>query len=338
MKSEGLMVLRSIAEFAVLAIVCAIMPHRASAATTFTNVWIFGDSYSDVGNFFISSGGATPPSAFGFNNGRYSNGEVWVDHLAAGLGLPAVTPGFNSSFLPGNNLAVGGAMTNTLNSQLPTPGSGMRSQVNGFLTFYNPLIPAGQNAGSLFVLFGGANNGYLWTAPFNLGDLATIIANAMSDIDGMVRNLNSVGAQTFMIPNLPGVAVADDWFVGSPEGTLFFAQQFNASLATTIAALRTELGIDIVEVDFFSLFQNLLNDMSDGITNISEPCLNMSSGFALESLCSNPAEYLMFDALHPSSSTHVAMGHAALSAIPLPATLPLFALALATVGVVRKKF
>lgn len=302
---------------------------NASAAAAFSNLWIFGDSYSDVGNFYISSGNQVPSSAFGFSNGRYSDGPIWADHLAAGLGLSTLTPGFNTAFSPGNNLAVGGAMTNTLNSQLPTPGTGMRSQVDGFLTFYNPFIPNGQNSSSLFVLFGGANNGYLWTSPFDLNDLAGIIASAMADIDGMVRDLHDAGAQSFMIPNLPGYSVVDDWFSGTPQGTLFFAQQFNASLADTIAALRAELGVTIIEVDFFGLFQSLLASPPPSITNVSQPCLDMSASLGFEGLCSNPEAFLMFDALHPSAATHALMGEAALSAVPLPTALPLFVLALA---------
>lgn len=321
----------------ICALLVALTASNAAIAASFSNLWIFGDSYSDVGNFHISSGGLIPSSAFGYSEGRYADGPVWADHLVAGLGLPPLSPGFNTAFLPGNNLAVGGAMTNTLNSQLPTPGTGMRSQVDGFLTFYNPLLSAAENSASLFVLFGGANNGYLWTSPFDLADLADIIASAMDDIDGMVRDLHNAGAQTFMIPNLPGYAVSDDWFIGTPEGTQFVSEQFNTSLADTIVTLRAELGVTIIEVDFFGLFQSLLTSPPPGITNLSEPCLNLNASLGLESLCSNPEAFLMFDALHPSAVTHALMGEAALSAVPLPATLPLLGLALAGFLPVRRR-
>ncbi|MGE3772164.1 MAG: hypothetical protein AB7I32_04520, partial [Gammaproteobacteria bacterium] len=146
---------------------------------------------------------------------------------------------------------------------------------------------------------------------------------------GMVRDLHDAGAQSFMIPNLPGYSVVDDWFSGTPQGTLFFAQQFNASLADTIAALRAELGVTIIEVDFFGLFQSLLASPPPSITNVSQPCLDMSASLGFEGLCSNPEAFLMFDALHPSAATHALMGEAALSAVPLPTALPLFVLALA---------
>jgi len=62
--------------------------------------------------------------------------------------------------------------------------------------------------------------------------------------------------------------------------------------------------------------------------------MNASQGF--ESLCANPEAFLMFDSLHPSAATHALMGELALSAVPLPPMLPVFALALAGLGLVRR--
>ena len=310
------------------------VPGTASSAITNPNaLWIFGDSYSDIGNFYISSGNTVPSSALGYDNGRWTDGAMWVEHLASALSLPALVPGFNFSGNAGTNLAVGGALTDTTNSQVPTAGSGMRSQVDGFRDFYNPFIPAGQNAGSLFVVFGGANNGYKWLDINDTALLDTLVDEAMTDIDGIVRDLHSYGAQYFLMPNLPGFTVPDDWFVGSPAGTIAFAQGFNAGLATKIAELRADLGVEIVEVDFFGLFQDLLTNTTDGITNISAPCLDLNAVGGFEGLCGNPEQYLMFDAIHPSAAAHEAMADAAFAAlVPIPAALPLFLSAVFGIG------
>src|SRR5579863_2178064 len=62
----------------------------ASAATPkFTNLYVFGDSYCDVGNVSIATQGARPGPLY--YEGRFSNGPLWVDHIASYLGVP-LTP------------------------------------------------------------------------------------------------------------------------------------------------------------------------------------------------------------------------------------------------------
>lgn len=66
-----------------------LFPLKATAAS-FTQIYVFGDSVSNIGNVFDSTGGAIPPNQFYFD-GRFSNGPVWVDYLAQDLGL-SLTP------------------------------------------------------------------------------------------------------------------------------------------------------------------------------------------------------------------------------------------------------
>jgi hypothetical protein len=68
------------------------------------NLVIFGDSFSDVGNAALASGGTVPNPAL-YSQGRFSNGPLWVDTLAKYLGEPAVRP----SLAGGLDYAVGGA-------------------------------------------------------------------------------------------------------------------------------------------------------------------------------------------------------------------------------------
>ena len=43
-----------------------------------TGIVSFGDSLSDVGNFYAATGGLAPPSSLNYDNGRFSNGLNWV--------------------------------------------------------------------------------------------------------------------------------------------------------------------------------------------------------------------------------------------------------------------
>src|SRR5262249_29275417 len=76
----------------------------------------FGDSLSDGGNVFTITGGTVP-----YPTGRFSDGPVWIERLAADLGVP-----IQPSVLSGTNFAFGGAETGLGNSLLrgilPVPG------------------------------------------------------------------------------------------------------------------------------------------------------------------------------------------------------------------------
>lgn len=73
-----------------------------ASASSFDNLYVFGDSLSDTGNVYALTGGHTPPAPY--YHGRFSNGPVWVESLANHLGL-SVDPSLNG----GTNYAFGGA-------------------------------------------------------------------------------------------------------------------------------------------------------------------------------------------------------------------------------------
>ncbi len=63
-------------------------------------LYVFGDSLSDVGNVFRATGRQYPASPPYFQ-GRFANGPVWVEYLADDLKLPRN---------PSTNFAFGGAI------------------------------------------------------------------------------------------------------------------------------------------------------------------------------------------------------------------------------------
>ena len=60
----------------------------AAWAGPYTGLVIFGDSLSDVGTAWIASNHAYPPPNSGYDEGRYSNGPLWLEDLAAALNVP----------------------------------------------------------------------------------------------------------------------------------------------------------------------------------------------------------------------------------------------------------
>src|SRR5579871_5109851 len=61
-------------------------PTAQAATPKYSALYVFGDSYCDVGNLFTVTGGAEPAAPY--YNGRFSNGPLWGDHVAGFLGVP----------------------------------------------------------------------------------------------------------------------------------------------------------------------------------------------------------------------------------------------------------
>ena len=116
-------------------------PGGAPHTVQFDNLVIFGDSLSDVGNLY---------KFLPYWNGRFSNGPVWIEQLAADLGMLAPTP----SSLGGNNFAWGGAQTGTGSSAAPVVPN-VREQVGLYLAT-EVVSPT-----ALYVLWAGANDFFI---------------------------------------------------------------------------------------------------------------------------------------------------------------------------------
>jgi phospholipase/lecithinase/hemolysin len=84
------------------------------AGPTFDAVYVFGDSYCDVGNIYTATKGTTPPPPY--YSCRFSNGPIWIEHLASAWGLP-----MQPSLKGGTDYAFGGAMvTQSVSTPLGT--------------------------------------------------------------------------------------------------------------------------------------------------------------------------------------------------------------------------
>jgi thermolabile hemolysin len=241
-------------------------------------IYTFGDSLSDTGNFFEATGNQFPPSP-PYSPGRFSNGPIWIDYLSQTLGLPAT-----SQF----NFAFGGATTGTDNTVIPgLPG--LQTEIGGFLAS-NP--PANPNA--LYVVWAGAND-YLGagisdpTVPIN--NLATAI-NSLADF----------GAKNILVVNLPDLGQipgSNGTPLETPLDALSTAHNFG--LANTINQLQTDFGSDVnlISFDVNALFKQVVDNPEDfGFTNVTDSCLVGITE------CNNPNEYLFWDELHPTTVGH----------------------------------
>src|SRR5271170_856297 len=89
--------------YSLIAVLISVAGVAARAASpSYDNLYVFGDSYCDVGNIFAVTGGAEPAAPY--YNGRFSNGPIWLDHVAGFLGVP-----LKPSLASGTDYAFGGA-------------------------------------------------------------------------------------------------------------------------------------------------------------------------------------------------------------------------------------
>ncbi len=264
----------------------------ARAADTPSAINTFGDSLSDVGNLYDLSGG-TIPNADDYFEGRFSNGPVWVEYLAASYGL-SVAP----SRTGGDNYAFGGASTGQ--ALLPP---GINRQVSAFTATSPPA-----SASALFVVWGGAND-YLGGA--------TLAATVVNNLASAISTLYADGARHFLVPNLADLGRAPST-MGTPEAAQLTALtlQHNALLASTLGLLsQANPGIETTLLDVYTLFeQAVANPSSFGFTNVTDACLDNLA-------CTDPDQYLFWDGLHPTTAGHQFLADFAVAAlVPEPVT------------------
>jgi phospholipase/lecithinase/hemolysin len=253
---------------------------------------IFGDSLSDTGNLFDLFGIPGPPNW----QGRFSNGPVWVEELAAQLGVPAPV----HSLAGGTNYAYGGAET----------GSGgffgllnMGGQVTRYLNTGPDPAP-----GDLFVLLGGAND-------FLNGQSNPAVP--VANLSLRIQSLAAAGAQRFLIANLPPIGQTPR-FRGTPDEAVFdqLAVDFNDLYAQELTQLETSLGITVERLDLFVAFDEILADPAAyGLTNVTDPAYDGST------IVPNPDEYLFWDDIHPTRVGHALLGDCAADLLA-PAGVP----------------
>ena len=208
-------------------------------AGPYSNLYIFGDSLSDTGNLALASGGGLPPlpAGSGFNgpyygNAQLSNGPVWTERLAAGLGLSPMAAA--PSLMGGNNYAFAGALTGT--SSTPP---GVLAQIVGpkALGLYgaNSTDMTVADPSALYVVIAGGNDMRAASAMFS-GNTAADIAGrqaaaitAITNLTTSVAVLASLGAKNFLVSTLPNLGYTPEAsLLGLVAASIDTTAQFNA--------------------------------------------------------------------------------------------------------------
>lgn len=260
----------------VLSAALILMSPTAQAMPAFDQIVVFGDSLSDNGNA-----------------GRFSNGPVWVEHLAERLGLT-----LKPSRTGGSNFAVGGARLD------PQSGNtSLRAQASAYLG-------APRSGGrSLHIVYGGGND--LLAA---VGDpqAQAMIETAVASLRSIVADLVGQGATDILVPNLPGIgitpAVQAKGSQAVPAGNQL-AGRFNAAVDRALSDFAGSPGVRLHRLDVWQLAERLQADpAAAGFVDIANPCNQRPS-------CEG---YLFWDNVHPTTQAHRRLADAAAQALDRP--------------------
>jgi phospholipase/lecithinase/hemolysin len=287
----------------------------ATGALAFSQVVAFGDSLSDTGNLYTSLGGAAPSAPY--SNGRFTNGPVAVEVLAKQLSVPLV------------DLAYGGALTGSTNQfesmSTTVENTGMAAQIDQYLA---PYAAKGKSvdASALYFVWGGGND---FLAALNAGDILgmpAVLQTAVSNLVSDVSKLYQAGARDLMVGLLPDLGYTFYATSGQVPGFFLSAMSkaFNLQLNEELSQLaQSSPGMNLHVFDTVEVTAGIRSDMQAHGANVTGRCWagDYFGNGTPTPVCSDPSNYFLFDAAHPTAYVHELVGKAmAASVVPEPET------------------
>ncbi len=334
----------------------------------YADLVFFGDSISDTGNvrsLTIAGGSPNPFPSFPGALGRFSNGPVWTEYLAAGLGFPDNAKPSNLIFngtatVPigpptgGQNFSFGGART--LGNGSAGPGTGLFAQLLAWDgTAFTGALTRAADPDALYVVLAGANDlrDARSNPTLNAAGLAAAAAATAENVKNVLALLAQAGARHFLISSLPDLGKTPEAvLLGKTSESTAVTLAFNTALGFFSAGLDASflgfgIDLDIRTMDFYGLNEAVMGDALNnggakyGITNVSTACINpVAPGayFFPGSIDINCGISAYSDPLHPSAAFHRLIGQLALNtAIPEPGSMALVLLGVVMVAGLRRR-
>jgi outer membrane lipase/esterase len=331
--------MRLMSHIAVAAALMLVGQPAAAASSSYSSLYVFGDSLVDAGNARnarLQAGLADPaPPSQGYFNGRFSNGPNFADYVSQALLEKLTIPALNG----GMNYAVGGA-----NAASPFPPTLPDPKNPRPLSFLEQIgyFGAQKIASDALVLvtFGGNDVrdtfGTSGTQSFD---------RARADLRTGLTALVGAGARNIIVTGLPDVGKLPETLLvrkaDSQQAQLLTerSEYLNRQFGAIAMDVRAATGAD---VDFFNLLRfqrSVLAAPADyGLPsnlNSTTPC-QFAGAAAVASGCNG---YLYFDPIHPTTQVHeaIAQGILTLAAVPEPSTWVMLIAGFGGIGVALRR-
>jgi phospholipase/lecithinase/hemolysin len=276
----------------------------------FTGLVAFGDSLSDLGNTAATlSDTISGYNSYYYDQGRWSNGPVWIEGLTRQMSLSALQRNDGTN-LYGTDFAWAGSTSETGYTYLYL--ANLQQQVK----FYTALLTTKYAQmpdikTTLFTVWSGGNDviyyveGYTQYTPQKLCD----------NIAAAVKTLYDAGGRFFIVPNLPPLGDKPNYRgTADQKKANGFVATYNPLLQTRLALLQSQLtGITIIAFDAYQTFKAaLMNPGAFKLKNVTDtaftPNLYITEHYG--SVVANPDQYLFWDDTHPTR-----MGHAIIAQV-----------------------
>lgn len=272
-------------------------------ARTYENIVAFGDSLTDHNGLSSYVGVYDPDTNPNGAPEVWSNGDVWVEYLAADWGANL------------DNNAIGGAMSlgheNAEIQALSDSGAFPQLGLVGQVDLYVSTDPEFDEEETLFTVLIGAND----FLEFGKGEYYTtdpevLIGGIMNNISDAVVSLYSEGAVNFLIINLPNIGITPSYSSKSAAeiaAITALIQAYNTALATTVESLKANLsGISIDLFDSFTFITELFD--TNAFANVIGTYMELDAeGNRTGNVNGDADDYMFWDSIHPMTRTHEMM-------------------------------
>jgi phospholipase/lecithinase/hemolysin len=308
----------------------------------FSQIVVFGDSFSDTGNVrarvLAKTGGSVdfPSHSFNYAPGRYTNDDatvpasatyagLWHEQLAATLRTPAATPSLGG----GTNYAFGGATTKDGTTEVAvvsTPSGDVTITIDHMGKQLDDYLAAHAiDPNALYVLWGGIND------LLQDSSAANVTATA-ARVTALFSRLAHAGAKSIMVPNLPALGVAPEFPGDTAQARALniaianYRSELNADLTASQISLAAQgITLTLYPVDIWKETIRFYADAGNyEFTDVSSTSQGDTSAGA------DPDRFLYWDGIHFTTAGHYWIAKTAFDALTVPLAPPARALNLAT--------
>jgi len=271
-----------------LFLTCVASACAASQHQPYSRLYVFGDSYSDIGEGYLDGDGPTA-----------------VAYLAQHLGfklLPSNSPEIADASL---DFAVSGARTDEGKGTKMGDfllGYGMKNQVADFAALVHAHKIKFVPKTTLFYISGGLNDSKLTTE------------TTTADLKDEIKTLYSLGGRHFAVALMPTAI----------PGFREIGLRLNPALELIPEQLASELPkAEIVLSHWGPFFDEVLHSPKQyGIYNTTDACAGRALFHQDATECHSPSDHFYYHAEHPSTAVHKIVGEKLYRELVVTGTLP----------------